>query len=95
MNGLISTGISALRLCMLLGIIISFISFSFVLYQIYEYFFIDKIVFDGIPTIISGFFGLMGVMMLFIGLIGEYIGAIHQQVRKNEILHASKTININ
>ena len=36
----------------------------------------------------------MGVMMLFIGLIGEYIGAIHQQVRKNEILHASKTINI-
>ena len=94
MNGLISTGISALRLCMLLGIIISFISFSFVLYQIYEYFFIDKIVFDGIPTIISGFFGLMGIMMLFIGLIGEYIGAIHQQVRKNEILHASKTINI-
>jgi hypothetical protein len=35
-------------------------------------------------------FFLFGVLFIFLGLIGEYIGAIHAQVRQGFEVHTSK-----
>ena len=47
----------------------------------------------GIPTIIVGIFLLGGVQLLFLGLIGEYILSIHDQVRRLPPMFETERIN--
>jgi dolichol-phosphate mannosyltransferase len=42
--------------------------------------------------IISVFF-CFGVVFIFLGLIGEYIGAIHSQIRNNSQVNSKKFID--
>lgn len=47
----------------------------------------------GIAPILVGIFFFGGVQMLFIGLLGEYVGAIHTQVRKLPLVVESERLN--
>jgi hypothetical protein len=94
-NGIISTSILPLRLMVLIGLLLSIGSFSFSLFQIVAYFFLDsEATIRGVPTIIVGLFFLIGVLFIFLGVIGEYVGAIHSQVRGYNNPIAMKVINI-
>ena len=50
----------------------------------------------GISTLIVAIFFFSGIQLLFMGIIGEYISAIHSQVRKskNSVVEKEK-INLN
>jgi glycosyltransferase involved in cell wall biosynthesis len=81
-NGIISFSNAPIRIFTLLGIIISSISFIFVSIQIFTYFLTDRMTVPGISVLIVSVFFFSGLQFLFFGILGEYIYAIHGQVRR-------------
>ena len=47
----------------------------------------------GIAPLIIGFFFVMGIQMIFIGIIGEYVGSIFTQVRNRPLVIEEKRVN--
>ncbi len=47
----------------------------------------------GMPTLIVGLFFFSGVQLLFMGILGEYIAAIHSQVRRGPVLDDALRVN--
>tara|TARA_A100001015_G_scaffold224698_1_gene253436 strand:+ start:257 stop:1195 length:939 start_codon:yes stop_codon:yes gene_type:complete len=93
LNGLISFSGLPLRLSLITGLLIS--SFS-ILYSISIFImtlfgFVDSQA--GIPTIIVALFFFGGVQLFFIGILGEYILAIFNQVRKKPLVIEKERIN--
>jgi len=76
------TGFSVvpLQLFSFVGIMISMFSAVFVLYLVWRRIFIGPEV-QGVFTLFAIAFFLIGIMLFGIGLLGEYIGRIYQQVR--------------
>lgn len=77
------TGFSLVPLQMfsLIGVGLSILSAFFVAYLALRRIFIGPEV-DGVFTLFGIMFFLMGVMLFGIGLLGEYVGRIYQQVRQ-------------
>lgn len=94
LNGLISFTNFPMRLCMFLGFIISIISFSYAGFCfIYNLVHHGNVTVPGIPTLIVALFFFGGVQLLFLGVIGEYVAAIHSQVRKRPLVVSRAEIN--
>lgn len=94
LNGLISYTNFPMRLCILVGSVISIASIIYsVVLLIINIIYFREISAPGIPTLIVSIFFFSGVQLLFLGIIGEYISAIHQQVRKKPLVIVRKTIN--
>ncbi len=82
-NGMISFSNFPIRLFTFFGILISLISFIFIFIQFFSHFFLDgRMNVPGISTLIVAIFFFSGIQLLFLGVVGEYIAAIHSQVRK-------------
>ena len=47
----------------------------------------------GIAPVVIGLFFLFGIQMLFIGILGEYIGSIHTYVQKRPVVVEKERIN--
>ena len=47
----------------------------------------------GIPTLIVALFFFSGLQLFFFGILGEYIAAIHSQVRKRPVVIERERIN--
>lgn len=99
LNGLISFTNIPLRLCLSVGVALSGISLLYAMVSfgitLFEYLFRgQKIAEPGIPTLITALFFFSGVQLFFIGVLGEYIGAIHAQVRKRPLVVEKERINM-
>ena len=77
------TGFSVfpLQVVTLLGLTISACSFAFVVFLIARRFIVGPEV-EGVFTLFAILFFLIGIVLLGLGVIGEYIGRIYQEVRK-------------
>ncbi len=64
-----------------IGILISFFSFIFVVYLGLRRLIIGPEV-EGVFTLFAILFFLLGIVLLGLGVVGEYIGRIYQEVRK-------------
>jgi dolichol-phosphate mannosyltransferase len=47
----------------------------------------------GIAPLVIGMFFMFGVLLLFIGILGEYVGSIHSYVQRRPIVVESERIN--
>ncbi|WP_440649157.1 glycosyltransferase family 2 protein [Candidatus Pelagibacter sp. HIMB1521] len=95
-NGLISFSNFPIRIFTIFGILIASASVMFIIFQLFTHFFIDgRMNTPGISTLIVALFFFSGIQLLFLGIVGEYISAIHSQVRKpkNNVIIKEK-INI-
>ena len=92
-NGLISFTAIPLRVCMLFGFSLSVLSILYALIQLAANLLTEREVTAGIPTLIVGMFFFAGIQLFFLGLLGEYIGAIHSQVRKRPLVVEKERIN--
>lgn len=94
MNDIISfTGVP-LRLALLGGFALSAISILYVVINfIIILFFRPDNIEQGMPTIILALFFFSGVQLFFLGLLGEYIAAIHNQVRKKPMVIEKERMN--
>ena len=82
-NGIISFSNFPIRIFSIFGFIVALLSFIFILIQIFSHFlFTGRMDTPGISTLIVAIFFFSGVQLLFLGVVGEYIAAIHKQVRK-------------
>jgi glycosyltransferase involved in cell wall biosynthesis len=93
LNGLISFSTAPLRMSMLLGLIVSFGSlfYSFVVILLVLLGLIS--VQAGTPTLIIAIFFFSGVQLFFLGVLGEYVSAIYNQVRKKPLVVVRERVN--
>jgi polyisoprenyl-phosphate glycosyltransferase len=82
-----------LRLATMFGFISAAISFLIgVIYLVYKLVFWFRFTLGSAPIIIGLFF-LGSVQLLFLGIVGEYIGAIYTQVMKRPLVIEKERIN--
>jgi len=77
------TGFSVfpLQVFTLLGMVVSFFSFLFVIFLFARRLIVGPEV-QGVFTLFAIMFFLIGIVLLGLGIVGEYIGRIYQEVRK-------------
>ena len=84
-----------LRLSAFIGFFSAMVSLLVaVVYLIYKLLFWNR--FEvGLAPLVIGVFFFSSVQLFFIGIIGEYIGAIHTQVRKRPLVIEKERVNFN
>lgn len=103
-DGLISFSKVPLRLCTYLGLIAAVIALLMVLLILYWRFFEPNSPLTGLATILVAIFFLGAVQLIGIGILGEYVGRIYEEVKarplytlqevsgfENELPHVKKT----
>lgn len=87
LNGIMSFSIKPLRLSIFTGLIISALSFLYIIYAIIVHFFSDTAL-PGWTSILISVLFLGGIQLISIGILGEYIGKlfIENKKRKNYIV---------
>jgi glycosyltransferase involved in cell wall biosynthesis len=94
LNGVISFTNVPLRLCMFLGFLVAAASLLFGLASLaLNLLYYRQLAPPGIPTLIVALFFFSGLQLFFFGVLGEYIGAIHSQVRKRPLVIERERIN--
>jgi dolichol-phosphate mannosyltransferase len=84
-TGLVSFSKVPLKLAALLGFVISLLSLSYGLYAVVVYVFFSRLVVTGwASTILVGTF-LGGCQLLFLGIIGEYLATIFDEIKARPI----------
>ncbi len=87
LNGLISFSRVPLRFAMLSGFVLAALSLAYAfLSLVINLVFYRQLAASGVATLIVALFFFSGVQLCLIGLLGEYIGAIHFQVRKRPMV---------
>jgi glycosyltransferase involved in cell wall biosynthesis len=94
LNGLISFTNLPMRLCMFAGFTIAAFSLvyaavAFIINLLYY----GQIAPSGIPTLIVAVFFFSGLQLFFFGVLGEYIAAVHFQVRKRPLVVERERLN--
>ena len=92
-DALTSFSYKPLKLASYVGAIISFFSFVYLLVVIYQRFFTDTTVTGWTSSIaVSLFFN--GVILIILGIVGEYIGRIYDEVKGRPLYIVSRTLNV-
>ena len=95
LNGLISFTNLPMRIAMFAGFGIALLSFVYALFTIAANLVAHGgLTVPGIPTLIVALFFFGGVQLMFLGIIGEYVSAIHFQVRKRPLVVERELINL-
>lgn len=93
MIGITSFSKAPLRLISLFGFIFSFLSlFSSIAYVIYKIIFWERFVAGVIPLILISSI-LLSIILLFLGIISEYILSIHLRLKERKIVEEKERIN--
>src|SRR5438552_6902315 len=94
LNAIISLSNVPMRLCMFFGVGIAAVSILYGLYGlIINLVYFRELAPPGIPTLIIAVFFVFGLQLFFFGVLGEYISAIHCQVRKRPLVIERERIN--
>jgi glycosyltransferase involved in cell wall biosynthesis len=95
LNGLISFTNLPMRIAMFAGFTIALLSFVYAFFTMVVNFWTHgSLTVPGIPTLIVALFFFGGVQLMFLGIIGEYVSAIHFQVRKRPLVVERELINL-
>ena len=84
LNSIVQFSTKPLRLSIYLGLITAFISGCLGLYVIIEHFIMNKPT-PGYATIMTSVVFIGSVQLIVLGIIGEYIGKIHMEVKKRPL----------
>jgi glycosyltransferase involved in cell wall biosynthesis len=94
LNAIISLSNVPMRLCMFFGFGVAILSILFGVFGlVMNLIFYQQIAPVGIPTLIVAVFFFSGLQLFFFGVLGEYISAIHFQVRKRPLVIERERIN--
>jgi polyisoprenyl-phosphate glycosyltransferase len=79
-NGLTAFSVAPLRFATMLGVVLAFIAFMYGLEIVYETFVYGEKV-PGYPSLFVGMMVLGGVQLIMLGVVGEYIGKILEEIK--------------
>ena len=93
--GIVSFSGVPLRVAMIMGFIIACVSilYSAGVFMLTLFGFVESQA--GIPTVIVALFFFGGVQLFFLGVLGEYIYAIYNQVRRRPLVIERERVNFN
>jgi len=94
LNGIISFSNVPMRISLAVGFVLSVVSMAYACVQLLiNLVYFRQLTAPGIPTLIVGIFFFSGVQLLFLGIVGEYVMAIHSQVRRRPLVIERERIN--
>jgi polyisoprenyl-phosphate glycosyltransferase len=94
MLGLTNHSRLPLRLAAIIGFIASFVSFlTGIVYLIYKLIYWQNFTL-GLAPVVVGLFFMGSIQLFFLGIVGEYIGAIYTQVLKRPLVIEKERINL-
>ncbi|MBT4489640.1 MAG: glycosyltransferase family 2 protein [Rhodospirillaceae bacterium] len=93
-NGLFGFSTAPLSLLLWLGVAICFASFIFILVMVFKTLVLGQVYPLGIPTITVLILFLGGVQLAAIGVLGEYIGRIYNDVRRRPLYIIDDAVNL-
>jgi len=94
LNAIFSFTRAPMRFCTIAGVVISVLCILFSIISVLAYFFGSDLVPRGTTTIIVSLFFLSGIQLFFVGMLGEYVTSIHNQVRGGPMVIERERINI-
>ena len=95
MLGFVNHSKIPLRLASFIGFGMSVVSFIFgVIYLVYKLLFWNRFE-AGLAPVTIGIFLFSSIQLFFIGILGEYIGAIYIQVRERPLVIEKERVNFN
>jgi len=80
MDAITSFSNKPLRFATAIGVIISLLSFLYILYVLYQVFFTDQTI-TGWASTIAAILFTQGIVLMLLGLMGEYIGRIYTEIQ--------------
>ena len=92
MNGLTAFSIKPLRLASMLGFAIAFSGFLYGVYIIFKRIFMDNIA-QGYSSIMAIILFIGGIIMILLGLIGEYLGRIYMCINESPQFVIKEMVN--
>jgi glycosyltransferase involved in cell wall biosynthesis len=93
MLGFVNHSKLPLRLASFIGFTTAIVSLlTAIVYFVYKLIYWDTFS-AGMAPLVIGLFFFSSVQLFFIGIIGEYIGAIHTQVKKRPLIIEKERIN--
>ena len=93
-NAMISYSIAPMRICFYTGVIVSATSFLLAFVYLLLKLSVWRAQIPGLAGLIIMFLLFFGLQFAFLGIIGEYIAAIHFQVRKKPFVVIAEKINL-
>lgn len=93
LNGIFSFTNAPMRLCTFAGFGLAILCIAYALMGVLSYFILPDYAPRGTMTIIIALFFFSGVQLAFIGMLGEYVTAIHAQVRHGPMVVEREKIN--
>lgn len=94
LNGLISHSIVPIRAATTAGLSLFALSILAIIAVIVLRFVRPGLQAPGITTLVTVVTFFSGVQLLFLGMLGEYVGAIHSQTRRKPFVIVKETINV-
>jgi polyisoprenyl-phosphate glycosyltransferase len=94
LDGILGHSVLPLRLASYFGLAISLITFVLSLFYIFEALFFGKSWPSGFATIVVVTLFGISLNAIFLGIIGEYVSRIYQQVRYRPLVVVERTINL-
>jgi len=80
MDAVTSFSYKPLKLATMIGFIMSFLSFLYILFAMYQRFFTDLTI-AGWASTIAAILLTQGIVLMILGLMGEYIGRIYSEIQ--------------
>lgn len=94
LNGIISFSNVPMRICLATGFLLSGASMAYALIQLLiNLVYFRELAPAGTATLIVALFFFSGVQLLFLGIVGEYVMAIHSQVRRRPVVIERERVN--
>ena len=91
-NGLTSFSVVPLRICSMVGLLVSLLALLMLFWSLVVKIFGGAIM--GWTSTVAPLYLLGGVQLLFLGIVGEYIGKIYTEVKKRPRYIIQETINL-
>ncbi|MCF6765041.1 glycosyltransferase family 2 protein [Thiotrichales bacterium 19S3-7] len=85
LTGITSFSDWPLRIWSLIGVIISLLAFCYGIYVVIDTFFISGVRTPGWATVVAGITFLGGIQLISIGVVGEYVARIFNEVKQRPI----------
>jgi glycosyltransferase involved in cell wall biosynthesis len=94
LNGIFSFTNAPMRFCSFGGFILAGLCILYSIAAIASFLFFPGYAPRGTMTIIVSLFFLSGIQLIFIGMLGEYVTSIHDQVRRRPLVIERKRLNL-
>jgi len=91
LDGMFSFSTAPLRAAVLIGLITSLFSGAYLIYVLFVHVFRPEVVTAGWTSILGAILLIGGVQLTFLGIIGEYVGRIYEQVKERPLYVVRET----